>query len=332
MTLPRHRRWTLSAAAVLACALSAAAPGVIAGVMAGDAAPGAAAKAANRGAAPEKTQPRPLLWKVSDGDNALYLLGSFHLLKPDDYPLSADVDAAFDDAERVVFEVPPAELADPAVAGKMQSAATFSDERRLSTVLPATEREKLVRLMGADRFAMLEPFEPWFVNLSLLMGTSQAMGFRPDQGLDRHLMQRAADAGKATGGLESVDQQLAALDATPIEEQIAGIRQFLDNPLEVPRTLDNLHKAWREADIERLSALSIEDMRRTTPESYRLINVQRNDNWVPQLRQMLDEAGEDDVLVVVGAMHLLGDDGIVAKLTGQGYAVERVCSDCAAAE
>ena len=45
---------------------------------------------------------RPLLWKVSDADNAVYLLGSFHLLKPDDYPLPAEVDRAFDDANRIV--------------------------------------------------------------------------------------------------------------------------------------------------------------------------------------------------------------------------------------
>ena len=48
------------------------------------------------------TAPVPLLWKVSDKDNAVYLLGSFHLLRSSDYPLSGDVDAAFADAERVL--------------------------------------------------------------------------------------------------------------------------------------------------------------------------------------------------------------------------------------
>ena len=57
--------------------------------------------------------PKPLLWKVSDADNSVYLLGSFHLLKPTDYPLAASTDAAFAAAKLVVFEVPPAELDDP---------------------------------------------------------------------------------------------------------------------------------------------------------------------------------------------------------------------------
>ena len=56
--------------------------------------------------------PRPLLWKVSDADNSLYLLGSFHLLREGDYPLAASTDAAFEDAEKLVFELTPAEMAE----------------------------------------------------------------------------------------------------------------------------------------------------------------------------------------------------------------------------
>src|SRR5262245_3313596 len=87
----------------------------------------AATPAAASAAATAKAPPRPLLWKVSDKDNSLYLLGSFHLLKADDYPLSDDVERAFADADRLVFEVPPGELADPAVAQKMLAVAGFGD-------------------------------------------------------------------------------------------------------------------------------------------------------------------------------------------------------------
>src|SRR5690625_4387994 len=60
--------------------------------------------------APAATPPVPLLWKASAGDRAVYLLGSFHMLRADDYPLSPDVDAAFADSDRVMFEIPPEEL------------------------------------------------------------------------------------------------------------------------------------------------------------------------------------------------------------------------------
>src|SRR3546814_18418771 len=70
------------------------------------------------------------------------------------------------------------------------------------------------------------------------------------------------------------------------------------------------------------------DMRDRYPKLYRHINVERNDAWVPKIEQMLAEPGTDDPLVVVGALHLLGDDGVVAQLREKGYAVERVCTAC----
>lgn len=70
--------------------------------------------------------PVPLLWKVSDADNAVYLLGSFHLLGEDDYPLSADVESAFADAEDLLFELSPEEAASPMLPLQMAQAAMRS--------------------------------------------------------------------------------------------------------------------------------------------------------------------------------------------------------------
>jgi uncharacterized protein YbaP (TraB family) len=71
-------------------------------------------------------------------------------------------------------------------------------------------------------------------------------------------------------------------------------------------------------------------MQRKYPQLYRHINVERNDNWMPALRARLDADGSDDTLVVVGALHLLGPDGVVEKLRKAGYRVERICAACAA--
>ncbi len=310
------RRGKSVALSVLACVLVA--PAVYAWT------PPAAAPASP----PTKTAPKPLLWKVSDSDNSIYLLGSFHLLKADDYPLSTDVDKAFADAEKVVFEVPPAELGDPSLGQKMQQMAGFSDGRSLSKVLPADVRAKMEQAIGAERLAQLDAIEPWYINLGLLIGVSQQMGFQADQGVDMHLARRAVAANKPVSGLETASQQLQVLDASPMEEQIAGLRDFFNNPAEVPKLLADTHEAWRDGDVARLNALVIDEVRKETPVTYRIINVERNDAWVPQLRQMLDGPSKDDTLVVVGAMHLLGKDGVVEKLRAKGYRVERICTAC----
>lgn len=279
---------------------------------------------------PAYAPPVPLLWKVSDRDNALYLLGSFHLLKDGDYPLSPDIDRAFAAADHLVFEISPDQLDDPASGQRFLAAAAYDGRQTLSDVLPPRVHEKLRRLMvrQGGTIAQVDGYEPWFVNLSLLMGLSQSLGFSAEQGLDRHLMARAQAAGKPIAGLETFEDQLLALDSTPMAEQVVGLKDFLDRPQEMPGMLGELHGAWREGDVARLDQLARLDMRAKTPETYRIVNVERNDAWVPQLRAMLEAANDDDALVVVGALHLLGEDGVVEKLRGEGYDVERICSAC----
>ena len=276
-----------------------------------------------------KAPPKPLLWKVSDQDNTVYLLGSFHLLKTDDYPVSSDIEQAFAEAESVVFEVPPAELKDPALAEKMRAMANFNDGSNLSQVLPADVHAKMGQVLGKDAVAQMEAIEPWFINLGLLIGISQQMGFKAEQGLDLHIARMAEAVNKPVSGLETADQQLAVLDATPMDEQIAGLRDFFNKPGEVPKLLNETHEAWRSADMAKLNSLVIDEVRKETPVTYRIINVERNDAWVPKLQQMLDGVAEgSDTLVVVGAMHLIGEDGVVEKLRAKGYQVERICSAC----
>lgn len=274
--------------------------------------------------------PLPLLWKVSDADSAVYLLGSFHLLKATDYPMSNDIEDALDAATNVVFEVTPEQLHDPANTAKFLEAAGYGDSRTLSGVLPANMRAQLAALLAPQggTVEQLDRFEPWFVSLSLVLGLAQSMGFSPEQGLDQYLMSRAAAGGKATGGLESIDTQLAALEDSPMPEQIKGLADFLDRSEEMPYLLADMHDAWRKGDIVRLEALSSAEMRDNTPETYQTVIVDRNNAWTPQLRAMLDGADTGDTLVVVGALHLIGDDGVVEKLRAHGYTVERVCSEC----
>jgi uncharacterized protein YbaP (TraB family) len=243
--------------------------------------------------------------------------------------VSSDIDQVFADAQKVVFEVPPAELTDPALALKMQQMAGFADGRTLKQVLPEDVRERMGQVLGAEQLAQMDAMEPWFINLGLLIGISQKLGFQPEQGLDMHIARQAEAAKKPVSGLETADQQLQVLDSAPMDEQIAGLRDFFNKPGEVPKLLQETHAAWRNADVARLEALVINEVRKETPVTYRIINVERNDAWVPKLQQMLDGATEgNDTLVVVGAMHLIGADGVVEKLRAKGYQVERICSAC----
>jgi uncharacterized protein YbaP (TraB family) len=286
-------------------------------VLARDATPPAAVPA---------TAPRPLLWKVSDADNSVYLLGSFHALKDSDYPLAASVDAAFADAESIAFEVSPEEMNSPELAQQMFGAARFTDGITLERSVDAVTWKRLqayAQSKGMD-IATLQGFEPWFVAILVTQSELAKLGYDATQGLDRHLMAQAAKSRKRTMGLETAMSQIRVLDGMSPEEQRESLAEALDDAAAFRERMEELHRLWREGDEVRLEALLAGDFRKKYPALYRRVNVERNQAWMPKVGAMLDGVRDDDTLVVVGAMHVLGADGLVSQLRAKGYRVERL--------
>ncbi len=286
-----------------------------------------------RGDAPatKATPPVPLLWKVTGpGDSRVYLLGSFHLLRAQDYPLAADVDQAFAASKRVVFELSPQDMQSPQLPQKMLQAAMRTDGTELKRDLDAATWTKLQAYATANNLplAQLQGMKPWFVGLTITLGQFTKMGLDPNLGLDRHFMQRAAAAGKPTSGLEDIDTQVGVLSGMSAAEQQQMVAEALDQADKADAEGRKLHDAWRRGDDKLLWTSMAAQMRGQYPQLYKRINTDRNDAWVPKLQQYL-QAGQGGTLVVVGTLHLLGDDGVVAKLKAKGFTVERVCTGCA---
>lgn len=286
--------------------------------------------------------PVPLLWKVSGAGTSaavhrVYLLGSFHLLKPEDYPLSADVDAAFADAESLLFEMPPEEMDSPALGLQMGQAALRMDGTQLDSELPPATAKKLQAWLTANAATLqqsgltaqaLQMFEPWFVGLTISIVEMTRDGLDPKLGLDQHFATAAQQAGKPTAGFETGAQQIAFLDGMDKDEQLQLLDEALGESETGSREVEQLHAVWRAGDAATLWGEMAADMQRKYPQLYRHVNVERNDAWLPTIERRLQAPGTDDTLVVVGTLHLLGSDGVVEKLRAKGYTVERICSAC----
>lgn len=279
----------------------------------------------------------PLLWKITGGQGSLYLLGSFHFLKPDDYPLSADVEQAFAAADEVVFELSPEELQSPTLAMQMMQAGLRTSGGRLDDDLGPGESARLAdwTRRNADTLqatgmgtTALQMFEPWFASLLVTTTELGRYGLQASHGLDVHLAARAREAGKPTAGLETASEQIGFLDGMDTAQQVQMLVEALDQAEAGPAAIEALHATWRAGDADTLWTGMAGDMRTRAPGLYARINTMRNDAWLPRLEQMLQQGGE--ILVVVGALHLLGEDGVVEKLAAKGYVVERICSACEA--
>lgn len=285
-------------------------------------------------AAPASAPPVPLLWKVSGHQGAtLYLLGSFHLLRPDDYPLAPEVDAAFARATRVMFELPADQVQSPELAAQMLQAATRNDGGSLREDLTPAQWTALQAYAAQHGLSLqtLSGYDAWFVALTLSLSEMAVDGLDPSLGLDQHFMREAGEAGKASAGLETAAEQISLLDGMSREEQRQMLAEALDDIRDGNRQSRELHDAWRRGDAAKMWSEMALDMKREYPALYRNINVARNDRWVPKLEARL-QAGQGTTLVVVGTLHLLGADGVVEKLRARGYQVERICAACAKRE
>ncbi len=286
------------------------------------------APAANSAAiAAPVTPPVPLLWKVSQPGQpgAVYLLGSFHALRASDYPWAPEVGAALADADEVLFELSPEVMSSPATAQTMLAAALLPAGKTLDAELPAALRARLDAAAAAQGIpqAMLQRLKPWFASVLFTLQGMKALHFDPANGLDQRLAAAALKAGKPTGGLETAAEQIAFLDGTEQTEQVQMLVDALD-AVDKPEEMERLHAAWRSGDAAQLDAMGNQPLQTSYPGLYQRILVTRNRNWVREIAARTQANPRVTTLIVVGALHLVGDDGVPAMLAREGLRVERI--------
>ena len=224
------------------------------------------------------------------------------------------MEAAYDDAEAVAFEIDMADMA--SFQGALMSRAAYADGRTLQDAMGG-DYAKLEALVGPAA-AQLSGFEPWAVQLTLVPLAIQGAGFDAANGVDMYVLGRAQADEKERLALETVESQMDIFDSMPEADQVAMLVETLDEWDELPTRFAEMVAAWETGDEDAIAAL-MNDM----PESVRpALLHDRNAAWVPQIEAMLAREGED-VLVVVGAGHLSGADSVVAMLREKGYTLVR---------
>lgn len=276
------------------------------------------------GPIPAAESPAPArqpLWSLQGKTNTVYLLGSVHFLSPSE-KLPAAADAAYVDAEKLIMEIDMDDL-DPI---EMQQATLelglLPPDQSLEKHLGADTYAKVVtkaRELGVDP-ALLNRFRPWFAAMTLVQMHLIKMGLDPDSGVEQRLTQRAAADKKSIEGLETLREQLGLLASLPDEQQREFLLYSVEDTERAVREVDALLAAWRRGDSQVLADLLSEGFEEY-PDLYRPLTVDRNRKWLPVIAGLLDD--EDDYLVVVGTLHLVGENSVVELLQKQGHEVRQ---------
>lgn len=260
------------------------------------------------------------MWQIEGATNSIYLLGSIHMLREQDHPIPSVIYAAYREADALIMELDMDDI-DPVA------------EQALATELGLIHDGRTLRdLMGPERYAeaeslaaelqiplrLLDQSEPWYAAVNVEIMMLMRIGFNPMHGIEFHLSELAQRDHKEIFGLETTRQQLEILDNLSLESQRDMLIQTLSDSKGLAEVMDDMIDAWRYGDVEFLEKSLLADMQEFE-ELHEAIVGNRNRNWVEKIQELL--SGEDDYLIVVGALHLVGEEGVPHLLSQRGFDV-----------
>jgi len=258
------------------------------------------------------------VWSVKGTHNTVYLAGAVHALPKDNAAFPEQLERAYQSVNVIVLEVDLEDM-NPLEAIKfITSNGTLPANQSLADIVGAGPYERVSKLAASLEVPeiVISKLEPWSAALILTQYALTRTGFDPALGIDTQITERARADGKSIEGLETVVDQLSVFDSCSFEEQT---RFLLDSAEDVPKLnqdLQDLIDAWRSGDLRSLEKAFMEE-RAKSPELYDALLGARNRKWLPKIEALLEQ--DHDYLVVVGALHFVGRDGLLALLGKDGH-------------
>ncbi len=263
------------------------------------------------------------LWKISSKTNTIYMFGSVHLLKEGDYPLDESIERAFENSSRIFFEVNLDAIDEQKMKQLTIATGTYKEGQTLKDDLSEKDYE-FTRKRLADLGLNIEQFKrlkPWLLAITLDVLELQKQGFDPSKGIDKYFYAKAKKDGKNVDGFETAEYQLNLLADMPPAMQETLLLQTMKELDDVQKEMTAVVEAWKSGDAEALDTILLKSFK-DFPALYKALVADRNKNWLPKVENLVGQ--KENIMIIVGAAHLVGKDGIIALLKQKGYKVEQL--------
>ena len=263
------------------------------------------------------------VWAVRGAHNTVYLAGSIHMLPAEDAVLPPGFDRCYADSARLVMEMDLGKFDPMEAMSWMMDHGTLPAGTNLRGVLG---EQRYGRVSAAATglglpMSALDSLAPWVVGFEITDLAYEHEGYDPEQGVEEQLVRRAGKDGKPTAGLETISEELSGLTELSSADQIRMLDQTIDDLKDIKSEMREVTSAWRHGDAARLAAL-LSNEYKAFPSLYQPLVTDRNRRWLPHIEELLK--GNDNSLVVVGALHLVGQGGLIELLRKKGYQITQL--------
>ncbi len=263
----------------------------------------------------------PPMWTVRDADSELVLFGSVHLLPPGLAWRTAALDAALARADDLWLELPVDDVSQQQGAKLAQQRMWLPKGTSLDSQLSPAGRARLRRVAPTLGLTaqQLQPLRPWMAEVTLTVALAQRAGATAGGGVEQTL-ERDPKVTARRRAFETVEQQVALFADAPPREQALALEQTLREIEEDPRSYERLAQAWAASDLKALQIEALDPMQKESPALFKRLVADRNRAWTAKIVERLKGSGS--TVVVVGAGHLIGPQGLPQRLRALGYRVD----------
>ena len=274
-------------------------------------------------------------WRATKDGMQVSLLGTYHLDDPRHAALMQAVEPALKAASVLLVEAGSKEEAElMAHLARDPSAILAPEGPTLAETLPQAEWQRLAQAMrdrGIPPF-MASRFRAWYVTMLLSVPPCALKQAAAGNGLDKRVIALAEAQGVPVTALEPFDTALKLFDKMDAAAQLAMIRSTLameDQAADQMATLAVTYFSQDSRMIWEYSRHAARDLPGMTPAKIEAefaameeaLMSARNRGWIPVIEAT---AAKGPVFAAFGALHLSGDEGVLALLQARGWAIARL--------
>jgi uncharacterized protein YbaP (TraB family) len=262
----------------------------------------------------------PPVWVVKDRNSEIVLFGSVHILPPGMDWTPPALDRALKAADDIWFELPIDADSDAVTAKLATAAGVLPPDGSLFKLLPPEDSALMAKVAATYGVspALLDRLQPWLAEIALAGGAYRKIGADASSGVEKTIAAMATPRAKRKA-FETPAEQIAMLSGGPIGEQIASLRETMQELRDKPDEFSILVQAWMDGDLRALDREALAPIRESSPALFSRLVTDRNVRWTKVLDARMK--GHGRTVVVVGIGHLLGPGGVPARLRALGYSV-----------
>jgi uncharacterized protein YbaP (TraB family) len=263
------------------------------------------------------------VWRVEKNGNHIYIGGTIHLLREQDYPLPLVFEQAYAGSSKLIFELPPDADEDGAIMVRMRGMGAFGEGDSLGVHVAPETLKKVYAWADKNGYprAAVDKLRPWYLALTVAATEYSKMGANPTHGVDAQFEERAKKDGKPGEGLETIEFQLSIFANLNDKLQEELLLQTFTEAQTAAKDFEELITAWKSGDMPKLQEFLFRDADKY-PELMEDFLFKRNKAWIPPLMKHLEKG--EPVFVLVGAGHLGGEQGLLNLLKKEGCTITQL--------